>query len=162
MASCKLGPRFPDWLQTQKRLQELDISASGISDVIPNWFWNLTSNLVWLNISNNHISGTLPNLQATPSLGMDMSSNCLKGSIPQSVFNGQWLDLSKNMFSGSVSLSCGTTNQSSGGLWHLDLSNSRLSGELPKCWEQWKYLIVLNLANNNFSGKIKNSIGMLY
>ena len=162
LASCKLGPRFPNWLQTQKRLQELDISASGISDVIPNWFWNLTSNLVWLNISNNHISGTLPNLQATPSLGMDMSSNCLKGSIPQSVFNGQWLDLSKNMFSGSVSLSCGTTNQSSWGLLHVDLSNNQLSGELPKCWEQWKYLIVLNLANNNFSGTIKNSIGMLH
>ncbi|RVW94637.1 LRR receptor-like serine/threonine-protein kinase GSO2 [Vitis vinifera] len=161
LASCKLGPRFPNWLQTQEVLSELDISASGISDVIPNWFWNLTSDLLWLNISNNHISGTLPNLQATP-LMLDMSSNCLEGSIPQSLFNGGRLDLSNNLFSGSISLSCGTTNQSSGGLLNLDLSNNQLSGELPNCWEQWKDLIVLNLANNNFSGKIKDSIGLLH
>ncbi|KAJ9679625.1 hypothetical protein PVL29_021525 [Vitis rotundifolia] len=163
LASCKLGPRFPNWLQTQKRLQELDISVSGISDVIPNWFWNLTSNLRWLNISNNHISGTLPNSTSYPSYcGIDMSSNCLEGSIPQILFNNYWLDLSKNMFSGSISLSCGTTNQPGRGLSHLDLSNNRLSGELPNCWEQWKDLIVLNLANNNFSGKIKDSIGLLH
>ncbi|KAJ9679641.1 hypothetical protein PVL29_021539 [Vitis rotundifolia] len=163
LASCKLGPLFPNWLRTQTRLSILDIPASGISDVIPNWFWNLTSDLRWLNISNNHISGTLPNLTSYPSsLAMDMSSNCLEGSIPQSLFNAEWLDLSKNMFSGSISLSCGTTNEPRWGLWHLDLSNNRLSGELPKCWEQWKDLVVLNLANNNFSGKIKHSIGLLH
>ncbi|KAJ9679622.1 hypothetical protein PVL29_021522 [Vitis rotundifolia] len=163
LASCKLGPRFPNWLQTQEGFRELDISASGISDVIPNWFWNLTSDLRLLNISNNHISGTLPNLTSYPSsLEMDMSSNCLEGSIPLSVFNAGWLDLSKNMFSGSISLSCGTTNQPGSGLSHLDLSNNRLSGELPNCWEQWKDLILLNLANNNFSGKIKDSIGLLH
>ncbi|XP_059589847.1 receptor-like protein EIX2 isoform X1 [Vitis vinifera] len=161
LASCKLGPRFPNWIQTQKGLLDLDISASGIADVIPNWFWNLTSDLQLLNISNNHISGTLPNLQATP-LVLDMSSNCLEGSIPQSVFNAGWLYLSKNLFSGSISLSCGTTNQPGWGLFYLDLSNNRLSGELPKCWEQWEDLIVLDLANNNFSGKIKNPIGLLH
>ncbi|WKA07398.1 hypothetical protein VitviT2T_025232 [Vitis vinifera] len=163
LASCKLGPHFPNWLQTQKYLLDLDISASGISDVIPSWFWNLNSGLAWLNISNNHISGTLPNLQGIFYLGMwDMSSNCLEGSIPQFLFNNEWLYLSKNMFSGSISLSCRIANLSGSGLSHLDLSNNRLSGELPKCWEQWKHLIVLNLANNNFSGKIKNSIGLLY
>ena len=161
LASCKLGPRFPNWLQTQKRLWELDISASGISDVIPNWFRNLPSDLRLLNISNNHISGTLPNLEATLFLEMDASSNCFEGSIPPSVFNAQWLDLSKNMLSGSISLLCGTTNQSSWGLSHVDFSNNRLSGELPKCWKQWKNLIVLNLDNNNFSGKIEDSIGLL-
>ena len=40
LASCKLGPRFPHWLHTQKQLMGLDVSASGISDVIPNWLWN--------------------------------------------------------------------------------------------------------------------------
>ena len=163
LASCKLGPRFPHWLHTQKHLEQLDISASGISGVIPNWFWDSSPDLVWLNISNNHISGTLPNLTTYPSdLGKDLSSNFLEGSIPQSVFNAQWLDLSSNMFSGSIYLSCGISDQSSLSLYHLDLSSNRLSGELPQCWKQWKELIVLNLANNYFSGKIKNSIGLLY
>ncbi|MFQ6654817.1 hypothetical protein Gotur_025635, partial [Gossypium turneri] len=40
LCSCKLGPRFPDWLRTQMdfplaRLRYLDISASGISDSLP-------------------------------------------------------------------------------------------------------------------------------
>ena len=163
LASCKLGPRFPHWLHTQKSLIELDISASGISDVIPNWLWNSIGYPTWLNVSNNHISGTLPNLTSYPhDLAMDMSSNCLDGSIPQSIFkNAIWLDLSKNRFSGSISLSCKITNQSWWGLSHLDLSSNRLSGELPQCWDQWKDLIVLNLENNNFSGKIKKSIGLL-
>ena len=142
---------------------ELDISASGISDVIPNWLWSFIPYLNWLNVSNNHISGTLPNLTSFhPYLAMDMSSNCLEGSIPESIFNAQWLDLSKNTFSGSISLSCKITNQSGWGLFHLDLSSNQLFGELPQCWEQWKDLVVLNLANNNFSGKIKNSIGLLH
>ena len=163
LASCKLGPRFPHWLHTQKSLMELDISASGISGVIPTWLWNFIPNLMWLNVSNNHISGTLPNITSYhPYLGMDMSSNFLEGSIPQSLFNALWLDFSNNMLSGSISLSCKITNQSGLGLSHLDLSNNRVSGELPQCWEQWKDLVVLNLANNNFSGKIKKSIGLLH
>ena len=160
LASCKIGPSFPQWLQTQQVLTKLDISASGISDVIPNWFWNFASNLIWLNMSHNHISGTFPTSYSYHDLGMDMSSNCLEGSIPQYVFNAQWLDLSNNIFSGSISLSCKITNRSS--LSHLDLSSNRLSGEPPQCWEQWTNLVVLNLANNNFSGKIKSSIGLLH
>ncbi|XP_059589844.1 receptor-like protein EIX2 isoform X2 [Vitis vinifera] len=160
--SNHLNGSIPDAFGNMTSLAYLDLSSNQLEDVIPNWFWNLTSDLKSLNISNNHISGTLPNLTSYPSyLGMDMSSNCLEGSIPQSVFNARWLDLSKNLFSG-ISLSCGTPNQPGWGLAHLDLSNNRLSGELPNCWEQWKELIVLNLANNNFSGKIKDSIGLLH
>ncbi|RVW94602.1 LRR receptor-like serine/threonine-protein kinase GSO2 [Vitis vinifera] len=166
LASCKLGPRFPNWLQTQEVLSELDISASGISDVIPNWFWNLTSHLNSLNISNNHISGTLPNLTSYPSyLGMDMSSNCLEGSIPQSVFNARWLDLSKNLFSG-ISLSCGTPNQPGWGkitawmggslsdLVVLNLRSNEFNGSIPSSLCQLKQIQMLDLSSNNLSGKI--------
>ncbi|KAL6320623.1 hypothetical protein AAG906_008623 [Vitis piasezkii] len=161
LASCKLGPRFPNWLQTQELLSELDISASGISDVIPNWLWNLTSASQMLNISNNHISGTLPNLQATP-LGMDMSSNCLEGSIPQSVFNAEWLDLSKNLFSGSISLSCGTSGGkiptwmggSLSDLIVLNLRSNEFNGGIPSSLCQLKQIQMLDLSSNNLSGTI--------
>ncbi|THG15572.1 hypothetical protein TEA_029679 [Camellia sinensis var. sinensis] len=42
LSSCKLGPHFPKWLQTQNNLSELDISSNGISNVVPNWSWDLS------------------------------------------------------------------------------------------------------------------------
>ncbi|XP_062147869.1 receptor-like protein EIX1 [Alnus glutinosa] len=60
LRSCKLGPAFPQWLQTQKNFSRLDISHARISDTIPNWFWDLSSNINLLKISHNQISGTIP------------------------------------------------------------------------------------------------------
>ena len=160
LASCKLGPRFPGWLRSEKGVGWLDISGSGISDVIPNWFWNFTSNLNRLNISNNQITGVVPNasIEFSRFPQMDMSSNYFEGSIPVFIFYAGWLDLSKNMFSGSISSLCAVSRGASA---YLDLSNNLLSGELPNCWAQWEGLVVLNLENNNFSGKIQDSIGSL-
>ncbi|KAH7845177.1 hypothetical protein Vadar_010168 [Vaccinium darrowii] len=36
LASCKLGPDFPEWLRNQNNCSQLDISGAGISDVVPN------------------------------------------------------------------------------------------------------------------------------
>jgi len=60
LGSCKLGPAFPKWLQTQKNFSRLDMSGVGITDTIPNWFWDLSSNIMILNLSRNHITGTIP------------------------------------------------------------------------------------------------------
>ncbi|KAJ9678941.1 hypothetical protein PVL29_020986 [Vitis rotundifolia] len=159
LASCKLGPRFPSWLRTQNWLNKLDISNSEISDVLPDWFWNVTSIVHNLSISNNRINGTLPNLSSKfGSLSyIDMSSNCFEGSIPQPPYDVRWLDLSNNKLSGSISLLCTIGDP----LLLLDLSNNSLSGGLPNCWAQWESLVVLNLENNRFSGQIPNSFGSL-
>ena len=60
VSSCKLGSAFPQWLLTQNNFSWLDMSNVGISDTIPNWFWNLASNIKLLNLSHNHIKGTIP------------------------------------------------------------------------------------------------------
>lgn len=160
LSSSKLGPSFPGWLRTQKYVFVLDISNSGIYDVFPNWFWNITLNLESLNISNNQITGTIPNssVELSPYCHMDLSSNSLEGSIPAFIFIAGWLDLSKNKFSGSISSLC---EVSSGASSYLDLSNNLLSDGLPNCWEKRERVVVLNLENNNFSGKIPDSIGSL-
>ncbi|XP_061367785.1 receptor-like protein 35 [Gastrolobium bilobum] len=57
---CTLGPNFPAWLKHQTKLGELEISNSGISDSFPQWFWDQSSSLFYLNASHNKLSGILP------------------------------------------------------------------------------------------------------
>ncbi|XP_058768731.1 receptor-like protein EIX1 [Vicia villosa] len=163
-SSCLLGPKFPIWLQNQTELTNLDISNTGISDSFPKWFWNLSSNLEYLNVSDNKLIGPLP--KSFPSTIVDdyynhrvwdLSFNNLNGSLPPfpellSLF------LSNNMFTGSLSSFCTSSAQY---LIYLDLSNNFLNGELSDCWWNFQSLIVLNLARNNLSGKLPDSFGAL-
>lgn len=157
LEGCKLGPHFPKWLQTQNHFSELHIPSAGISDSVPNWFWDLSPNIHYLNLSNNQINGVLPDLSLKfaefPSL--DFSSNQFEGPLPLFPTNVTELYLSENKFTGSISLLCAN-------FIALDLSDNRLSGELPDCWmHMMEGLIILNLAMNNFSGKISSSLGYL-
>ncbi|KAJ4729751.1 Leucine-rich repeat receptor protein kinase [Melia azedarach] len=153
LLNCKLGPRFPKWLQSQRSYYYLDISNAGISDIVPTWFWNLSPNLYYLNISYNHLEGTVPDLSLNSSgyPGIDLSSNGFEGSMPRVPSNMTSLNLSKNKFSGPISSLCSISGEY---FSYLDLSDNLLSGELPDCWLHWQALAVLNLANNNFSGKV--------
>ncbi|GLT50954.1 hypothetical protein SLA2020_244080 [Shorea laevis] len=159
--SCKWGPNFPSWLKSQRNFSYLDISGNGISDSIPEWFWNLSSRLIHVNLSSNHIYGILPNLSTkfSYSLGIDLSKNKLEGPLPAFPVNVTSINLSENRFSGLISSLCTITG---GKLEFLDVSHNQLSGEFPDCITQWTSLEILNLANNHLFGKIPNSIGSLY
>ncbi|GLU19486.1 hypothetical protein SLE2022_357350 [Rubroshorea leprosula] len=163
LVSCKLGPRFPSWLKSHRKFSYLDISGSGISDSIPEWFWNLSSRAYHVNLSSNHIYGNLPDLSTKFSYslrpGIDLSKNKLEGPLPVLPVNVTSINLSENRFSGSISSLC-TIN--GGTIQFLDVSHNQLSGEFPDCMTQWPRLVILNLANNHLFGKIPNSIGSLY
>lgn len=73
LAKCKLGRKFPTWLQTQKKMKSVDISDAGITDMIPTWFGGVATELLYFNASNNHIHGVIleisfPSKQAMPSI----------------------------------------------------------------------------------------------
>ncbi|PON58254.1 LRR domain containing protein [Parasponia andersonii] len=87
--------------------------------------------LIELDLSYNNFQGPLPNLTKFSSL--------------EGVF------LQHNNLNGAFPESLG----------QLSKLRSLLLGELPTCWKQLKELFVLNLANNNFSGKIPTSSGYL-
>ncbi|GKC42973.1 leucine-rich repeat protein [Tanacetum coccineum] len=157
LSSCKLGPSFPTWLQTQKNFSIIDISNTQIDDSVPDWFWKLlTPNLRYLNVSFNKIHGSVPDLIYGDQPYFDLSSNNFLGPVPWFPSNTQTLVLSNNMFYGSISFVCNFTT-----IGRLDLSKNKLSGELPNCWMNLTRLFNLNLESNNLSGVIPTSIGFL-
>ncbi|KAM0066252.1 putative non-specific serine/threonine protein kinase [Helianthus debilis subsp. tardiflorus] len=139
MRNWVLGPQFPLWLQSQKDLLILDISNAGISSPMPGSFVRSFSNLLYLNMSNNHIRGplTFSGIPATLTV-IDISSNGFGGSLhPFLCSNG----VTSMLF--------------------LNLGNNNLSGDIPECWEKWPRLEVLNLENNSLSGEIPRTLGSL-
>ncbi|WOL09004.1 LRR receptor-like serine/threonine-protein kinase FLS2 [Canna indica] len=156
LGSCQLGPQFPSWLQNQKELMFLDLSNSSISGKIPTWFWDLTSNLCLLNISFNQIKGQLPELMKVDAYAdVDMRSNLLSGPLPVLSNFVELLDLSHNQFSGPIPHDFAEMQPS---LISLSLSNNNLSGEIPASVGLIQYLQVLDLSRNNLIGKIPTSL----
>ncbi|CAI9290003.1 unnamed protein product [Lactuca saligna] len=162
LSSCKVGPRFPKWIQTLKNLTSLDLSNTGISDAIPLEFWDMwPSQLEYLNLSSNNISGKVPDLSSNfdkDYSAIDLSSNSFFGSIPNVSSTLSSLNLSRNKFSGGISFICQAVD---GFLSFLDLSHNSLTGQLPDCLWHFKYLRVLNLGHNNLFGSLPPSIGSL-
>ena len=163
LGSWNLGPKFPLWLYSQKQLLSLDISNTGIIDAVPPWFWNLSSQFHYLNISHNQIYGEIPHIPLIFSIfsTIDMSSNHFKGPLPCISSNVSFLDLSNNLLSGSIShFLCYKMNELKQ-MSYLNLGKNLLSGKISNCWMKWQGLLALNLASNNFSGSIPASIGSL-
>ncbi|XP_003634127.2 receptor-like protein EIX1 [Vitis vinifera] len=158
--SCKMGPKFPAWLQTQKSLFYLDFSRSGIVDTAPNWFWKFASYIQQIHLSNNQISGDLSQVVLNNTI-IDLSSNCFSGRLPRLSPNVVVLNIANNSFSGQISpFMCQKMNGRSK-LEVVDISINVLSGELSDCWMHWPSLTHVSLGSNNLSGKIPNSMGSL-
>ncbi|XWS09978.1 hypothetical protein CRYUN_Cryun39dG0036300 [Craigia yunnanensis] len=166
LRSCKLGPRFPQWIRSQDMPDEIDLSASGISDSIPNWFWNTSRRVINLNLSLNQISGSLPHncsfsVEANKCCicgpFIDLSSNNLTGPLPRLPSLSVSLNLSKNKFFGSITSICEIGDL----IGLVDLSNNLFSGVIPNCLARLFALTALNLAENNLSGSIPRSMGSL-
>ncbi|XP_034695716.1 receptor-like protein EIX2 [Vitis riparia] len=185
MGSCHLGPSFPAWLQSQKNLQYLRFSNASISSSIPNWFWNISFNLLYVSLYFNQLQGQLPN-SLNFSFGnlayIDFSYNLFEGPIPFSIKGVYFLDLSHNKFSGVIPSNIGeslpklvflslSSNQITGtipdsighitSLQVIDLSRNNLSGSIPSTINNCSRLIVIDLGKNNLSGIAPKSLGQL-
>ncbi|XP_023749483.1 receptor-like protein EIX2 [Lactuca sativa] len=161
LCSCKLGPGFPKWIHTLKNLTRLDLSNNGISDTIPLEFWDMSSSqLHYLNLSSNNISGEVPDLSSNfdNESVIDLSSNSFYGPIPNLPSTLSSLNLSRNKFSGGISFICQFVD---GLLEFLDLSHNSFIGQLPNCLWHFKELKVLSLGHNNLFGRLPPSIGSL-
>ncbi|XP_027922892.1 receptor-like protein EIX2 [Vigna unguiculata] len=160
LKSCMLGPTFPSWLQTQRSLAFLDISDNGLNGSVPKLFWNNLENVQCLNMSQNNLTGAIPNtsMKLLNRPFIILNSNQFEGKIPSFLLQASELRLSDNKFSDLFSFIC---DQSSSAMTILDLSNNQLKGKLPECWKHVNRLLFLDLSNNKLSGKIPVSMGSL-
>ncbi|CAL5044745.1 unnamed protein product [Urochloa decumbens] len=185
--ACRLGPHFPTWLRSQTNIEMVDLGSTEIMSTLPDWLWNFSPSIHSFDLSNNSITGVLPDYwQNAPRLQtIDFSSNKLHGEIPSTMgsitslaililrenrFSGQLptslhscnglivLDLSYNHLSGGIPIWMGDGQQS---LLVLSLQSNQFSGEIPEQLSQLRNLQILDLSRNNLSGSVPDSLGNL-
>ncbi|KAF8016275.1 hypothetical protein BT93_H1699 [Corymbia citriodora subsp. variegata] len=137
MSSCKVGPKFPNWLQTQKKVSVLGMSNANISDEVPHWLSNVLSSIEQLDLSGNMLRGNISRIigKEMPQLTqVSLSENNLSGKIPNSLCMSDVLSF-------------------------LDLSKNQLIGRLPRCWKKSQaYLEWISLGDNKLNGQIPESL----
>ncbi|XP_039129132.1 receptor-like protein 6 [Dioscorea cayenensis subsp. rotundata] len=144
---------------------------------IPRSIWNL-SELVNLNLADNHLFGDLPPMPASSKISiLDLSYNNVTGLISSTLSSARQLvslDLAGNSLTGSIPMSLFTLPQleklyladnklsgqlqefknASSTLQYVDLSGNNLRGKLPKSLANLSALVLLDLGSNNFDGSV--------
>ncbi|GMP70233.1 hypothetical protein CsSME_00029171 [Camellia sinensis var. sinensis] len=82
MRSCKVGIQFPQWLQRQKKVVELDLSNTSISGTLPKWLHDMP--LLALYLSHNHSSGPILKLPSTINM-VDLFHNYISRLLRQNI-----------------------------------------------------------------------------
>ncbi|CAL0316013.1 unnamed protein product [Lupinus luteus] len=132
----KLHGNIPNNFDKLVGLTVLDLSSNILDGIISvgNEWSSIMPHLLLLNLSYNHINGSLPkNIgNIMPNLEhLFLGSNLINGSIPNSL--------------------CQTE------LSILDLSKNKLSGEIPNCWRDTVFWEEINLSSNKLSGVFPSS-----
>ncbi|XP_050279518.1 receptor-like protein 19 isoform X1 [Quercus robur] len=134
-------------------LGELNLSSSNISEFPI--FLRLTTNLQYLDLSNNKIYGRVPKWLGDVGMNslyyVNLRDNLLQGPFPTLNFSSlHFMFFSNNKFTGEIpSFICNAIS-----LQVLDLSHNNLSGMIPKCLVNSTALSVLDLRMNSLHGSI--------
>ncbi|XP_059630996.1 receptor like protein 22-like [Cornus florida] len=154
LASCNLI-EFPDFLRFQDNLQYLDLGNNRIQGLVPKWIWNMSiETLGALYLHENFLNGfeqPPPVFRWSVLRLLVLSSNMLHGSLPIPPSSTHLYDVSNNKLTGDIPPSiCNLSSLDS-----LDLSYNNLSGVIPQCLGSFSNsLSVLNLRSNNLRGQI--------
>ncbi|XP_017224540.1 receptor-like protein EIX2 [Daucus carota subsp. sativus] len=154
--NMRVGPEFPPWLLTQEELLLLKMSNSSLVGTIPaDWFGNLLSHAVHVDLSYNDISMARPSFISAPNnlSTLRLSNNRLSDEFPAYICNFSSLTallLSDNNFTGELPRCLGNLTQ----LEELDVMDNHLSGHVPDVFGSLERLSYLNFYNNSFEGKL--------
>jgi Leucine-rich repeat (LRR) protein len=137
-------------------LSHLDISRNRIHNEIPTEIGAYFPRLVFLNLSRNDFSGSIPSSISNMSLleVLDLSNNGLSGNIPEQLVEGCLslgvLVLSNNYLKGQFFWKKFNLTY----LTELILKGNQLTGILPNSLSNGSRLETLDVSLNNLSGKI--------
>ncbi|PIN21756.1 Serine/threonine protein kinase [Handroanthus impetiginosus] len=159
------GGEVPDWIGGLRSLETLDLSENNFSGRVPDSFGKLQS-LKTLNVSKNALTGSLPEAMSNCAnlLAFDVSHNSLTGNIPSWVFKLglQQVLLSGNGLSGSIDDAFALSLENSRNkLLILDVSQNKLSGEIPSAVGDFGSLQLLNMSRNSFFSSIPAKVGQM-
>ncbi|KAL2242749.1 UNVERIFIED_CONTAM: putative LRR receptor-like serine/threonine-protein kinase [Sesamum indicum] len=155
------GP-MPKNLDRLPDLQFLSIWSNNIQDDI-SVISSLTNctNLIYLDMSSNFLTGSLPQSVANLSTQlsyMSIGRNMIRGTIPSAIGNLiglSSLSLVFNLFSGPIPSSIGGLTK----LEEINLSANRFTNKLPSSLGNLTLLNTLFVVRNNISGTIPPSLG---
>ncbi|KAK0581743.1 hypothetical protein LWI29_017439 [Acer saccharum] len=142
-----------------QHLKHLDLSNNFFNGSLPVSIFNSTE-LQVLNLSDNAFAGKLPqNLTDLKNLTVvSLRSNYFSGEIPSGFSSVGVLDLSSNLFNGSLPLHFGGDS-----LRYLNLSYNKISGSIsPKFAKRIPQNATIDLSFNNLTGPIPDSQPLLH
>ncbi|XP_054817590.1 receptor-like protein EIX2 [Prosopis cineraria] len=135
----------------------LDLGLNDFTYGLPNWLFNLSKDLSYLQLDHCNLRGPIPDFSSYRNLwALDLSDNKLEGPIPD--WLGQFeklfvLDLSVNSFHGSIPSNLVNASQ----IEYLNISFNDLSGTLPKNLDKRQFA-TLDLSHHSISGDISNML----
>ncbi|TYH32552.1 hypothetical protein ES288_A01G261000v1 [Gossypium darwinii] len=138
-------------------LRVLDMSDNYLSGPIPKCLTRMSASLGVLNLRGNNLSGIISDTfpESCKLQTLDLNQNRLEGKVPESLGNCKKLEVVKignNQISGSFP--CHLKNISK--LRILVLRSNKFNGSIH-CHKNnigWPMLQIVDLASNNFSGKL--------
>ncbi|KAM7268444.1 hypothetical protein ACFE04_010610 [Oxalis oulophora] len=138
----------------------LDISQNLLNGTIPANLGELLPNLKTLMMSSNWFNGNIPSsFSYMSSLGnLDLSNNQLSGKIPDHLGKSlQWLSLSNNFLHGQIF----SKNFNLVNLELLLLDKNQFTGKVPESLSNSSNLLVFDISNNYVLGSIPKWMGNL-
>ncbi|KAL5550566.1 hypothetical protein UlMin_000742 [Ulmus minor] len=134
----------------------IDFSSNNFTGSIPSGIGYNLSSTVFFSLSNNSITGVIPEsiCMASSLEVLDLSKNSLNGRVPECMFTENMarlgvLNLRKNSLRGRIP----NTFSGTCSLKTLDLNGNVIQGQIPKSLANCYELEVLNLGNNNLIDK---------
>ncbi|XP_054789662.1 receptor-like protein 53 isoform X2 [Prosopis cineraria] len=159
------GQMIPKCIGSLGDLTELKLRKAKLTGIIPCELQSLSNlqtldlgGLKYLDLSNNKIHGTVPEITTRQGLlFVDMSNNSLSGRLPNhwEYFEDlEFLNLAFNKLWGEIPNSIGTLNH----IKSIHLNDNNFSGEMPSFMNS-TLLLFIDLGQNNLCGMSPESLG---